>query len=123
MAINRIQRINDIIRREMGNALYHVGLNEGINPIEISFVEAETSPDLRSCMVHVSFMAPPEKHATLLSWLKKHRTEFQAYIAKNVSLKYTPRLMFKQTNSIEKGNRVLSILADMKDTQEDDSNV
>ena len=118
MAINRIQRINDIIRREMGNALYHVGQNESINPIEISFVEAETSPDLRSCMIHVSFLAPPEKHAALLSWLKKHRTEFQSYIAKHVGLKYTPRLMFKQTNSIEKGDRVLSILSDMKDEEE-----
>ena len=113
MSINRIQRINEIIRREMGNALYHVGEGDGVNPVEISFVAAETSPDLRSCMLHVSFLAPEERHAALLSWLRRRRTGFQAYIAKHVSLKYTPRLLFKQTTSIEKGSRVLSLLADM----------
>ena len=113
MAIDRIQRINAIIRREMGTALYHIGQNEGINPVEMSFVEADVSKDLRTCVLHLSFLAPVERHAKLMAWLNKHRVDFQAHIAKNVGLKYTPRLMFRQTNSIEKGDRVLAILADI----------
>ena len=113
MPIDRIQRINEIIRHEMGASLYSIGQSEGINPVEISFVEASISRDLRSCVVHVSFLAPEERHAPLMAWLKKHRTDFQEHIAKHVGLKYTPRLMFRQTNSIEKGDRVLSILSDI----------
>jgi len=113
MAIDRIHRINEIIRREMGAALYHVGQNEEIGPVEISFVEADISKDLRTCVLHVSFLAPEERHAKLMAWLNKHRIDFQKHIAQHVGLKYTPRLMFRQTNSIVKGDRVLAILSDI----------
>jgi ribosome-binding factor A len=45
-----------------------------------------------------------------MAWLHRHRVEFQSHIAKTVSLKFTPRLHFRVTQSIEKGDHVLNLL-------------
>lgn len=111
MAIDRIQRLNEIIRRELATSLYHVGQGEGIDPALISFVDVSTSRDLRGAIVLVSFLGPHEAHPDLLTWLRRHRVDFQSHIAHSLQLKYTPKLMFKQTTSVERGDRVLDILS------------
>lgn len=111
MPVDRIQRLNEMIRRELAIALYHVGQGEGLDTAAVSFIDVETSRDLRGAMVHVSFLGTAEMHPELLKWLRRHRIDFQAHIAHALQLKYTPKLMFRQTNAVEKGDRVLGILA------------
>jgi len=113
MPVDRIQRVNEMIRRELATALYHVGQGEEVDTAAVSFVEVETSRDLRGAMVHVSFLGPADRHDALLKWLRRHRVDFQAHIAHALQLKYTPKLMFRQTTAVEKGDRVLGILADI----------
>ncbi len=115
MSVDRIKRLNELIRRELAAALYHVGQGEGVDIASISFVEAETSRDLRGATIHVSLLAPADQQEELMRWLRRHRVEFQAQLADRVQLKYTPRLRFRQTTAIEKGDRVLGILADIVD--------
>lgn len=110
MSVDRIKRVNEMIRRELSMGLYHIGQGEDV-PIErISFVSVNISRDLRNASVEVSFMASESVAQSLLLWLQQHRIDFQSHIAKTVSLKYTPRLHFRETHAIEKGDRVLNIL-------------
>ena len=114
MAVDRIQRINEIIRRELATSLYHVGQGEGIDTAMVSFVDVSTSRDLRGAVVRVSFLGPREVHPDLLGWLRRHRVDFQAHIAHSLQLKYTPKLMFRQTRAMEEGDRVLDIIAHLE---------
>ena len=50
----------------------------------------------------------------MISALKKHASEFQKHLGKNITLKYTPRLQFELDESIAEGDRILAILAGMK---------
>jgi ribosome-binding factor A len=118
MAVDRIQRINEMIRRELATALYHVGQGEGLDVTAVSFVDVETSRDLRGAVVHVSFLGSAETHPELLKWLRRHRVDFQAHVAHTLQLKYTPKLMFRQTTAVEKGDRVLGILAEIRTPEE-----
>ncbi len=113
MSIDRIKRINEMIRRELAMGLFHIGQGEDADVGRISFVDVDVSHDLRSASVQVSIMAAEADAAKLMTWLRRHRVEFQAHIAKTISLKYTPKLFFKQTQSIEKGDRVLGILSEI----------
>ena len=54
----------------------------------------------------------------LMKWLRRHRVDFQRVIADKVSLKYTPKLFFKQTLSIEKGDNVLHLLNELEQADE-----
>ena len=53
-----------------------------------------------------------------MKWLRRHRVDFQRVIADKVSLKYTPKLFFKQTLSIEKGDNVLHLLNELEQADE-----
>jgi ribosome-binding factor A len=110
MSIDRIKRVNEMIRRELSLGLFHIGQGEDADVGRISFVDVDVSRDLRSATVAVSIMAPETESHALMAWLHRHRVEFQSHIAKTVSLKYTPRLHFRVTQSIEKGDHVLNLL-------------
>jgi len=99
-----------MIRREIAAGLIRAGQGEDAATEKISVIAAEVSHDLRGCAVSVSIMAQPPEAEELMKWLRRHRVEFQDLIAANISLKYTPKLFFKQTTAIEKGDRVLDIL-------------
>ena len=110
MSIDRIKRVNEMIRRELSLGLFHIGQGEDADVGRISFVDVDVSRDLRSATVAVSIMAPEAESHALMAWLHRHRVEFQSHIAKTVSLKFTPRLHFRVTPSIEKGDHVLNLL-------------
>ena len=110
MSIDRIERVNELVRRELAMGLFHVGQSEGAEVGRISFVDVSVSRDLRSAVVHVSILGTEDDAEVLMKWLRRYRVAFQAHIAKTVALKYTPKLYFKRTLSIEKGDSVLGIL-------------
>lgn len=110
MSIDRIKRINELVRRELAMGLFHVGQGESVEVARISFIDVTVSRDLRSAVAHVSILGTEDDAEVLMKWLRRYRTAFQAHIAKKVALKYTPKLYFKRTQSIEKGDRVLGIL-------------
>ncbi len=113
MSVDRIKRINELIRRELALGLFHVGQGEDAEVGRVTFVDVDVSRDLRGATVAVSILGTEEQAARLMTWLRRHRTDFQTHIAKTVALKYTPKLFFKQTQSIEKGDRVLGILSEI----------
>ena len=113
MSIDRIKRINEMIRRELALGLFHIGQGEDADVGRISFVDVGVSRDLRSASVSVSILGTPDQSHALMAWLHRHRVEFQAHLAKTVSLKYTPRLFFRETHAIEKGDRVLNLLSEI----------
>ncbi len=115
MAVDRIQRLNEIVRRELATSLYHVGASDGVDRARISFVGVEVARDLRTAVVRVSFLAPRGAHAELLNWLRRHRVDFQGWIARTVQLKYTPRLSFRVTEAIAQGDRVLGLLSELEE--------
>ncbi|MGI5869692.1 MAG: 30S ribosome-binding factor RbfA [Kiritimatiellia bacterium] len=110
MSIDRIKRVNEMIRRELSLGLFHVGHGEGLDLARISIVDVDVSRDLRSASVAVSIMAPEAESHAYMAWLHRHRAALQSHIAKTVSIKYTPRLTFRKTHSIEQGDRVLALL-------------
>ena len=113
MSIDRIKRVNEMIRRELGLALFRTGQGEDADVGKISFVDVTVTRDLREASVQVSIMGTDAEAEVLMKWLRRHRVDFQAHIAKSIALKYTPKLYFKQTKSIEKGDNVLKLLSEI----------
>ena len=112
MAYDRIQRINELLREQLAAAIYRIGAGEDVDRVSISFFSASVSRDLRDATVEVSFLGEdPAKHAELLSWLRRHRADFQRSVADGLRLKYTPRIRFRETTAPAKANDVLEILA------------
>ena len=114
MKADRITRVNELIRRELGVQLYRVVDSRDFDHSAVTFTHALTSVDLRSCRVLVSIRGTPTKQEHLLGILKKHRVEFQAAIHEHVILRYTPQLHFVLDHSVEEGDQVLALLNRME---------
>ena len=114
MKADRITRVNELIRRELGVQLYRVVNRADFDAAAVTFTHALTSVDLRSCRVLVSIRAAPAEQERLLGILKKHRVEFQEAIHQHVILRYTPQLHFVLDHSVEEGDQVLALLNRME---------
>ena len=110
MKADRITRVNELIRRELGIQLYRVVNRPDFDTAAVTFTHTITSVDLRTCRVLVSIRGEPAEQDRMLSILKRHRTDFQAAISQNVVLRYTPQIHFVLDHSVEQGDQILQIL-------------
>ncbi len=118
MKADRITRVNELIRRELGIQLYRIINLTDFDPAAVTFTHAQTSVDLRTCRVLVSIVGTPAQQEHLLGILKRHRTDFQKAIRQNIVLRYTPQLHFVLDHSVADGDHVLQLLQQMEENGE-----
>ena len=116
MGIKRITRVNELLRREIADDFYRVLHDEGLDLSAITVTHVLTSPDLRSARVLISIRDHELERDAIMATIKRHRITLQERIGKNVTLKYTPRLIFELDPSIAIGDRVLDILGELNTT-------
>jgi ribosome-binding factor A len=114
MGTDRILRINELLRREVGEALYHVVNEKDFDISAVTITSVSITRDLREARVLVSIRDHREERGNLMSLIRKHRPEIQERINANLRLKYTPRLSFEVDHSLEKGDHVLSLLSQIE---------
>jgi ribosome-binding factor A len=78
--------------------------------------DVDVAGDLKNAKVYLGLLGTTEQKKTALDLLRKNRTRIQSLVAKTVVLKYTPRLRFVLDESIDRGNRVLSIIEELEKT-------
>ena len=116
----RIIRINELLKREIASDITRLFSGDRFDTGAVTITRVETAADLRDATVHVSIFGHEEERGRMIHFLNKHRKEIQARMSKNVIIKYTPRLHFKLDLSIETGDRVLGILADLEIPADDE---
>jgi ribosome-binding factor A len=112
MGSHRIERVRELLKREIGEAIRReIPVNEGglvtVNDVDVA-------GDLKVATVFIGILGNPEQQRTGLSLLQKNRVRIQGFVAKAVILKYTPQLRFVVDDSVVRGNRVLEILAELE---------
>lgn len=115
----RIIRVNELLKREIAVDVVRLFVNSNFDTAAITVTGVETAPDLHDATVYISIFGHEADRDRMIRFLNSHRKEIQHRMSRNVILKYTPRLHFKLDSSIETGDRVLSILAQL-DIPEDE---
>ena len=111
MAIDRLERVNALLRRELGEALYKVFSGEPIDLAAITITRVETARNLRTAKVSVSIFGHETERGAFLRQLANKAKELQALVNRDLTLKYTPRLRFELDGSLEKGDHILDVLS------------
>lgn len=111
MSIDRLTRVNQLLKQEIASSLFRIFNDPGADIAAVTVTRVETSSNLRNARVFVSILGDAAKQEHLLNLLKNHRKEVQGAIAKHVVLKYTPHINFELDHSIEKGSHVLDVIA------------
>ena len=119
MASLRLQRVRELLKREIGEAVrreFHVS-EAGLITVNV----VDVAGDLKSATVFISILGNPDQQKRGFQLLNEHRIRIQGFIGKAVVLKYTPRLKFAFDDSIVRGNRVLQILDELEKVSPVDS--
>jgi ribosome-binding factor A len=115
MSIDRLTRVNELLRREIGTALFQMMHEADFDMAAVTITHVIASHDLRTARVLVSIRDHPEDREHMLRRLRKHRRDIQDRINRNLDLKYTPRLTFQLDSSVEQGHRVLDLLEQLEE--------
>lgn len=108
---NRMNRINEELKREISNIINFDLNNSNITGI-VSVTKVRVTPDLRYARVYVSMINSKNKKNTLAG-LKQASGYIRSMIAKKVNLRNTPELVFEFDETLEYGARIDSIINDI----------
>ena len=108
----RLQRVRELLKREIGELIRRQFPVSEFGLITVNAVEL--TPDLKSATVYIGILGTADRQTRSLDCLKEHRHQIQEQVGRDVELKYTPRLRFVLDDSIERGNRVLSIIDEIE---------
>ena len=114
MSVDRIERVNSLLKRVIADSMFRVMASDEVNPSVITVTEVACAKDLRNATVRVSVFGEPELQKRALSHLIHHARAFERVISREVRMKFTPVLRFELDHSLEKGDKVLAIIAELE---------
>jgi ribosome-binding factor A len=112
MSSRRVQKVAEAIREVVSMAILTELQDPRVRDVTVTSVEA--SGDLRYAKVLVSVMGDETRQNLTLRGLQSAAGFLQAKIASRIDLRYTPRLTFELDPSLERGDRILSLLTEME---------
>lgn len=112
MASLRLQRVRELLKREIGEAIRREFEVSEAGLITVN--DVDVAGDLHSAIVFISILGSPEQQKRGFSLLVRHRKRIQGLVARGVVLKYTPTLRFLMDDSVVRGNKVLEIIKDLE---------
>ena len=104
----RHQRVRELLKRQIGEVLRREIQPDCAGLITVN--DVGLAGDLKSATVFVGVVGKPEQRKRAMALLFRERARIQTQVAREVVLKYMPRLRFVLDESIERGNRVLAIM-------------
>ena len=115
-SVDRIVRINELLKRVLADLVETLALNEE-NGCIISITRVDCASNLKSAQVYVSILGAKDDEAEMrvIRRLIDRKAEIQTLVSREVILKYTPVLQFILDKSVSEGDRVLDLLRQMED--------
>ncbi len=109
---NRMTRINDEMRRELGEII-RSELKDPRIGVLTSVVRAETTQDLKFCKVFISVLGNEEEKKSAMEGIKSASGYIRRLIAERINLRATPELIFKLDDSLEYSIRMSKLIDDI----------
>jgi len=110
----RLQRVRELLKREIGEAIRREFDVTEAGLITVN--DVDVSGDLHSALVFISILGNADQKKQGMSLLSSNRKRIQGLVGRAVVLKYTPTLRFLVDDSIVRGNRVMQIMEELDKT-------
>lgn len=123
VSVDRITRVNEILKREIADLLQRQSFSEKFNAL-VSVTRVECSTTLKQAEVYVSMFgieAGSDREQEILQALACLKGDIQRRMSKHVILKYTPVLHFLADHNLAEGDRVIQLLRELEENEQDES--
>jgi ribosome-binding factor A len=111
---HRLLRVNELLKRELSGIITREINFEGAL---VTLNQVDVTPDLKQAHAYVSVLGKDDRGAVMTK-LEENRVILQSTLARAVTLKYTPQIVFHLDDSIERGARVFEILQQIEPPDE-----
>lgn len=111
MAKNRINKINEEVRRELASVLRE--LKDSRIPMMTSVVAVHVTNDLSYAKCYISVMGDEEVQKKALEGLKSASGFIRREVGRRIELRHTPEFLFEIDHSIEHGAYINQIISDI----------
>ncbi len=105
------ERLDMILQREISSILQFELKNPKLGFVTVTDVQC--SRDLSVAKVYVSFLGKQERNDAGMKVLNQSKGFIRSNLAKKLTIRKMPSLVFVQDTSLEQGNRIEKILHDM----------
>ena len=105
------ERLDMVLQREISNILQFDLKNPKLGFVTVTDVQC--TKDLSIAKVYVSFLGKQERNDAGMRVLYHSKGYIRSELAKRLTIRKTPDLIFLQDKSLERGNRIESILHDL----------
>jgi len=113
--------VNELLKREIAGVMYRIMSEEKFDIAAVTITGVITSSDLRHARVLISVREHKQERQHMIDLLTRHRGAIQRHINSDLKLKYTPQLSFELDESIEQGDRILSIINELGLTDDEEA--
>ena len=103
----RTDRVGAELRRELGLLVHSAVRDHGLPSVSVS--DVEVTRDLDWATVWVTALQP-ERSAEAVKALKELAVEFRRELSRSMRLRRVPELRFKYDDSVDKGERIETLL-------------
>ena len=111
----RLNRINEELKKELSGVINYKLKNPNVTGM-ISVTRVKITPDFKYAKVYVSILNAKNVNKTM-EGLKESSGFMRSELAKTVNLRITPELVFELDDSLEYGEKIDSILKELKKEQ------
>ena len=108
----RLERVNQVIKEEIGHLLQRELRDPRLGFVTVT--EVEVTPDLRQAKVFVSVLGSEEQWEGSLRALAHARGFVRNWLRKHLDLRVTPELLFRADRSMEHAARMQTLLAQIE---------
>lgn len=108
----RTDRLDQLLREEIGAIL-----SKDVQDPRIGFVtvtDVETAPDLSTARVWVSIIGQPEERTKALQALEHAMPFVRHELSSRIRIRRIPELLIRADDSVQRGARVLQLLAELE---------
>ncbi|MBR2521344.1 MAG: 30S ribosome-binding factor RbfA [Oscillospiraceae bacterium] len=112
MASNRLNRINEEVRRELSDLIRQLK-DPRINSM-VTVMSAEVTSDQRWCKVYVSVFDESSRKE-VMKGLRSAAGYLRRELGSRVRMRSTPELIFVEDESIKKGARIAALLNELEE--------
>jgi ribosome-binding factor A len=112
---HRLERVKELIKRELSDIITR---NLSFTTL-VTVQHVDITPDLKKAHIYISAIGDEPARAAVMTKLEENRVMLQHEMSKRVIIKYTPQLHFHLDQSVERGVRIINILNEIDEKQDE----
>ncbi|MFB4211166.1 30S ribosome-binding factor RbfA [Shouchella sp. 1P09AA] len=116
MANNRAERVGEQMKKELSDILLREIKDPRVKFVTVTGVDV--TGDLQQATAFITVLGDDEEQKATLAGLEKAKGFIRSEIGKRIRLRKTPELSFSIDESIQYGNRIESLLREVKSDNE-----